>query len=134
MANVRLDQNGIPKGPVADPLPLVTHRSNIAAADGATPPAANSGLWTANPGGCATARVYAYVTFTGGTNPYVVLRPWLRSDGASGRVGKGQALTVTGTDQVAIDVDTSGDDLLVYVESLAGAPSSTDVDLYVSWR
>jgi hypothetical protein len=134
MANVRIDQNGVPKGPIVDPVTVAAHRTDIAAAEGATPPAANNSAWAANPGGYAKARVFAYVDFTGGTNPYVVVRPWLRSGGTSGKVGKGEAVTITGDDQVAIDVDVDGDDLLVYVESVSGSPTSFDVDLSVSWR
>ncbi len=117
------------------PGAIFTHRSNVNAADGATPPAADNASWAANPG-YAKARVYSYVDFTGGTNPYLVLRPWLRSkrEGTSGKVGKGEAITVTGDDQVAIDVQVDGDDLLVLVESVTGSPTGLDVDLYLSWR
>lgn len=134
MANVRLDENGIPKGPVVDPLAPADHRLNVSAADGTTPPSASGGLWTANPGGYAKARVFSYITFTGGTTPNCVLRPWLRSGGSSGKVGKGEAITATGSDQVALDVQADGDDLLVYVEQINGSPTATDVDIYISWR
>ena len=133
MANVRIDANGIPKGPIADPLAPADHRLNRSAADSGIPAASHSD-WASNPGGFEKARVFAYVDFTGGTNPYLVLRPWLRNGGSSGKVGKGQAVTITGDDQVAVDVQVDGDDLLVFVESITGSPTTTDVDLYVSWR
>ncbi len=117
------------------PGAIFTHRSNVNSADGATPPAADSASWAINPG-YAKARVYAYVDFTGGTSPYLVLRPWTRSkrEGPTGKVGKAEAVTVSGDDQVAIDIQADGDDLLVFVESVAGSPTGLDVDLYLSWR
>lgn len=136
MANVRIDANGLAKGPIADPLAPQDHRLNIAAADGTTAPAASHSAWASNPGGFAKCRVFAYVTFTGGSSPNAVLRPWLRSPSGStsGKVGKGEAVTVVGTDQVAFDVQADGDDILVFVEAVNGSPTSTDVDLYISWR
>src|SRR5881628_228035 len=103
------------------PGSVFTHRTAVVSADGTTPPAANDSKWIPNPG-FSKARVYAYVTFTGGSSPYLVLRAWVRShkEGASGKVGKGESLTVTGTDQVAFDVGADGDDLLVYIESIGG--------------
>lgn len=119
--------------PTISPGSFEPHRENIAAADSGIPLATNA-AWLRNPGGYTKARVYAYVTLTGGTSPYVVLRPYIRNGGGAGKVGKGEAITVTGTDQVAIDVDLDGDDLLVWLESITGSPTTTDVDLYVSWR
>ena len=136
MANVRIDENGLPKGPIADPLAAQDHRLNITAADGAAAPAANNASWATNPGGFARCRVFAYVTFTGGSSPSAVLRPWLRSPSGStsGKVGKGESVQAFGSDQVAFDVDVDGDDILVLVETINGSPTSTDIDLFISWR
>lgn len=112
----------------------VLHRT-VTAADGTAPPAANRSDWAVNPG-VPTARVFVEATFTGGTNPSAVVRPWLRSPSGdtNGRVGKGNSATISGTDKVAIDVQVDGDDLLMFVESVSGSPTSFSISFYVSWR
>ena len=37
MTNVRIDQNGVPKGPVYDPLAPAAHRSSVTAVDSSDP-------------------------------------------------------------------------------------------------
>lgn len=44
MPNVRLDQNGIPKGPVYEPATPVAHRTAVTAVDGADPVDATGGV------------------------------------------------------------------------------------------
>lgn len=113
---------------------VVPHRT-VTAVDGTTIPAANDSRWAKNPG-AHLARVFADVSFTGGTNPSATLRYYLRSPSGdtSGVVGKGSTVTVNGNDKVFFDVAVEGDDLLVLVEAVGGAPTSFQVVLTIAWK
>lgn len=120
------------EAPRADPQALVLHRNAVAAADGTTKPAANAAVWLPNPGYRAKARVFVATT---GSPTTCALRPYLRSGGSGGQVGSAALQTLNGSpnfDQ-SFDVIADGDDLAVYVETLAGGSSPT-VTVYVGWR
>ncbi len=46
MANVRIDQNGVPKGAVYEQTAPVAHRSNVTAADSGDPGSPSDGVAT----------------------------------------------------------------------------------------
>ena len=134
-----LTVEGVPGGQavatdaVSSPGNVATHRTNIAAADGTSAPAANDANWLANPGGRSTCLLFVYQTLTGGTNPSTVARPHLRAGGATGQVGGCDAVTILGSVQRVIEVNAMGLDVLCWLESIGGTPASTDVDVYAVW-
>ncbi len=116
----------------ADPQAPVLHRNAVAAADGTTKPAANNANWLQNPGYRGKARVFVSTT---GSPTGCTIRPYLRSGGASGQVGTAAAQTLAGAPNfdLSFDIQTDGDDLLCFVETLSGGVSPT-VSIWVSWR
>ena len=116
----------------ADPLAVALHRAAIAAADGAGKPAPGSALWAVNPGNRTRCRVFVETT---GSPTGCTIRPYLRSGGSSGRAGTAALQSLAGTPNfdLCFDLVTDGDDVLCYVETLAGGTSPT-VSIYLGWR
>ena len=44
MANVRLDENGVPKGPVFEPTAPLVHRSDVTSVDASDPESSSAGV------------------------------------------------------------------------------------------
>ena len=116
----------------ADPLPPLLHRSAIAVADGQVKPQPPSPLFAPNPGG--RARCAVFVTSSGSPSA-CSLRPYLRSGGPAGQVGKLSLQSLNGPPDfdACFVVQVDGDDLYLAIESLAGGTAPT-VSIFLSWR
>ena len=117
---------------LSEPQAPLVHRSAVAVADGTSKPAATSALFLANPGGYMTARVFVSTT---GSPTTCTLRPYLRCGGTVGQVNASALQTFNGSPNfdAGFDIAVDGDDLCIYVETLAGGVAPT-VSIYVSWR
>lgn len=115
------------------PGTYATHRENISSADGTTPPIPSNVNWLDNSDKKTKVRLFVYVTFTGGTSPTVTFRPYIRTGGSSGKVGGTDSVTYA-AGQWVLDVQADGDSVLGWVETISGSPSTTDVDIFSSWR
>ncbi len=116
MANVKLDANGIPKGPVFEPTAPAVHRSGVTAVDAADPADASGAVDTS---GCEQCRFDVTVTGTGFTSLDVQVLFWnprqsLWFGGAQ------RQLTATG--RYALAADARG--ALVYLKVIAFSGTS----------
>lgn len=131
----QIDSNGnkLVRGIVRPDAAVTTHRTNVAAADGTAAPAVDNAAWLVNPGGANTCLLFCYLTFTNGTSPSAVIRPHLRAGGATGKVGGIEPVTIVGSAQRVIAVQACGLDVLCWLESIAGTPDATDLDITAVW-
>lgn len=126
------------------PTKLAAHRTvtNATGVD-ATPPVTSHANWATNH--YPIVRIYAEVAFTGGVTPSVDIGVYVRQKDSSGNYHVARApspdsrwstgtLRVTGNDKVAFDILTEGDDYLVLVEAVNGAPATWTVALLASGR
>lgn len=126
------------------PRALEAHRT-VTSVD-TTPPANTHDDWDASLG-YPVVRIYADVSFVGGTTPSVDLamyvRRWDREDPPAAHVARAPApdsrwetglLRITGDDTIAFDTEPGGDDFLVVVAAVNGAPTSFQVVLRHSLR
>ena len=126
MANVRLDQNGIPKAPVFEPTAPQIHRSGVTAVD-ALDPADTSGAVDAS--GYEKCRFDVTLDGTGLTSLDVHVLFWnLRQSLWFG--GASRRFTATG--QHAIEVDTRGAIIFLKVTAFSGTSFSLSADYVLS--
>lgn len=129
------------------PRALVAHRT-VTEVEGldTTPPSNANADWDSAEG-YPIARIYAAITFTGGTNPSIDLGVYVRhrDDAATPVLHVARApapdsrwetgtLRITGDDNIAFDVLCEGDDFLVLVEAVNGSPTNWSVVLRQSLR
>lgn len=115
MADVRLDENGVPKGAVVELTAPVAHRSGVTAADGGEPGALSDGV---------DAEGYQHVDFDldvtlGGTNPMVEVAP-LFHDATAGHWFRGDSAYYTGSGRYRLRVEARGGVVFLQVVALTG--------------
>ena len=117
------------------PSTTVAHRT-VTSADGTTAPAGNNAAWLSNTVGARWLRIYANVTFSGGSSPTAVLQPYVKFGSTDDDVGELGATSSTtyAAGRIAFDVEVKGDDALIFVESVTGSPSSFSVAMRYAWR
>jgi len=127
------------------PNHLIAHRTvtNVEGVDG-TPPAVDHADWRSSEK-YPVARIYATTAFTGGATPSVDIGVYVRCQDSAGNYHVARApspdsrwatgtLNIAGDDKVAFDILTEGDDFLVLVEAVNGAPTPWSVILKSSVR
>ncbi len=126
MTNVRLDQNGIPKGPVYDPLAPAAHRSSVTAVDSSDPGDTTGAVDCA---GFEECRFDITIAGTGFTSLEVASIFW----------NSRQSLWFTGASRVftalgrhALVVDVHGAIAYLKVVAFTGTSFSLDADAVLS--
>lgn len=129
------------------PMKLKPHRvvTQVEGVD-AHPPAAAHADWASSEK-YPIVRAYVTVAFTAGVAPSVDLGVYVRHlDGAASpayHVARAPSpdarwatgtLRITGNDKVAFDILAEGDDVLVLIEGVNGAPATWSVDIELSPR
>lgn len=122
MSNVRIDQNGIPKGPVYDPLPPALHRSGVTAVDSADPADASGAVDCA---GYQECRFDITLTGTGFTSLEVAALFW-NSRQSKWFAGASRVFTATG--QHALAVEARGALAYLKVVAFSGTSFSLSAD------
>ncbi|MFN3975164.1 MAG: hypothetical protein ACK4K2_07845 [Dehalococcoidia bacterium] len=125
MPNVRLDANGIPKGPVYDPTTPAVHRANVTAVD-STDPAESAGI---NADGYEECRFDLDITGTGFTSLTVQTIFWNARQGAWFAGGERQ---FTATGRYALAVPVRGQKVFLKVKAAAAASFTVQVDYTLS--
>ncbi len=126
MSNVRIDQNGIPKGPVYDPQPPLLHRSGVTLVD-ASDPADTSGA--VDSAGYDECRFDITITGTGFTSLEVAALFW-NSRQSKWFTGASRVFTATG--QHALAVDARGATVYLKVVAFSGTSFSLSADYVLS--
>ena len=129
------------------PKALVSHRTvtNVEGVD-STPPSNSDADWDSAEG-YPIVRVYAVVTFTGGTDSSIDIGAYVRHRDSAAipvlHVARAPepdsrwetgTLRITGADNIAFDILCEGDDFLVLVEAVNGSPTAWSVTLRQSLR
>lgn len=126
MANVRIDQNGIPKGPVYEPTAPALHRSGVAAVDAADP---------ADASGAIDAAGYQYCDFdvelsgTGFTSLEAQLLFW---NARQSKWFGGARYTLSATGRHALRTEARGRLLYLKVTAFSGTSFSLSADYVLS--
>ncbi len=126
MSNVRIDQNGIPKGPVYDPLSPAVHRSAITVVDSADPADTSGAVDCA---GYQECRFDIALTGTGFTSLEVASLFW-NSRQSKWFTGASRLYTATG--QHALAVDARGATVYLKVVAFSGTSFSLSADYVLS--
>ena len=126
MSNVRIDQNGIPKGPVYDPLPPALHRSGITAMDSADPADVSGAVDCA---GYQECRFHITISGTGFTSLEVAALFW-NSRQSKWFTGASRLFTATG--QLALAVDARGAIVYLKVVAFTGTSFNLSADYVLS--
>ena len=126
MVNVRIDSNGIPMGPVFDPLAPLQHRTGITVVDSSDPGD------TSGAGDCAgfhECRFDITLAGTGFTSLEVAVIFW-NSRQSKWFTGASRVFTATG--QHALTVDARGAIAFLKVVAFAGTSFTLDADYVLS--
>ena len=126
MSNVRLDQNGVPKGPCYDPELPALHRSGVTAVD-SVDPADTSGA--VNTGGYQNCRFDITITGVGFTSLDVQVLFW-NSRQSKWFVGSSRRLDSVG--QHAVITDCRGAIIYLKVAAFAGTSFNLSADYSLS--
>jgi len=126
MTNVRIDQNGVPKGPVYDPLPPALHRSSVTAVDSADPADTSGAVDCA---GSQECRFDITLAGTGFTSLEVAVLFW-NSRQSLWFTGASRVFTTTG--QQALAVETRGAIVYLKVVAFTGTSFSLNADYVLS--
>lgn len=127
MANVRLDQNGIPKGPAYETNPPQVHRTGVTAVDAADPPDASGAVDTS---GYEYCRLDLAITGTGFTSLEVQVLFW---NSRQSKWFRGASRQFTATGQYALAVpDACGEKLFLKVVAFSGTSFSLSADCALS--
>ena len=126
MANVLLDNNGIPKGPVYESTTPVLHRNSITAVD-TTDPSDTSGA--VNCAGYEQCRFDISITGTGLTSLTVQVIFW-NSRQSKWFGGASRQFTVTG--QYALVVEARGTMIFLKVTAFSGTSFNLSADYSLS--
>lgn len=126
MANVRIDQNGLPKGPVYEYLAPAVHRSGVTAVDASDPADASSGV---DSSGYQSCRFDITITGTGFTSLTVDVLFW-NSRQSLWFVGASRTLTSTG--KYCLSVDARGATMFLKVSAFSGTSFSLSADYALS--
>ncbi len=125
-------------------IPQAARSHRIITVVDSVPPPASSPDWESSDG-YPVARFYVTTAFVGGASPTAVLSIWVRQKEGAGAFVVARSplpddrftfapLVITGDDSVAFDALVEGDDFIVLVEAVTGAPTSFSVDVKVSGR
>ncbi len=126
MANVKIDANGIPKGPVYEVEPPALHRSGVTAVD-ASDPADTSGA--VNCTGYQPCRFDVTISGTGFTSLDLAVLFW-NSRQSQWFVGASRRLDATG--RHAVIVDARGAIIYLKVTAFSGTSFSLAADYALS--
>lgn len=126
MANVRLDNNGIPKGPVFEPTISALHRSNITAVDAADPADASGAVNCAGYEQCRFDITISGVDFTSLT---VKVLFW---NSRQQKWFGGASRQFTATGQHALVVEARGAMVFLKVTAFSGTSFSLSADYSLS--
>ena len=126
MANVRIDQNGVPIGPIYIPLAPVAHRSSVTAVD-ASDPADTTGAVDCT--GFQECRFDIALTGTALTSLEVEVIFW-NSRQSKWFAGASRVFTATG--QHALTVEARGTIIYLKVVAFSGTSFSLDADHVLS--
>ncbi|MBI4236372.1 MAG: hypothetical protein HY688_03335 [Chloroflexi bacterium] len=127
MPNVRLDQNGVPMGPVYEPTAPAVHRSGVTAVDAADPADASGAVDCA---GYEYCRFDVSITGTGLTSLEVQALFW-NSRQALWFGGARRTFTATGRYAVAVP-DVRGARVFLKVTAFSGTSFSLSADYSLS--
>ena len=127
MANVRIDENGLPKCPAYDTTPPLVHRSAITAVDAADPPDASGGVDCA---GYEYCRFDVTITGTGFNSLDVQVLFW-NSRQSLWFGGASRQFTATGQYALAVP-DTRGSITFLKVTAFSGTSFSLSADYALS--
>ena len=127
MANVRIDNNGVPKGAVFELTAPAAHRTSVTAVDGSEPGSVASGV---------NADGYAHVDFDidvtlGGTDPMVEVAP-LFYDATSTHWFRGESAYFTATGRYRLRADARGAVVFLQVVSLTGTSPTLSLSAWAS--
>ncbi|MBI4299034.1 MAG: hypothetical protein HY666_04655 [Chloroflexi bacterium] len=126
MANVRIDQNGLPKGPIFEPTSPAAHRSGVAAVD-ASDPADTSGA--VDSVGYQDCRLDITITGTGFTSLDVQVLFW---NSRQSKWFGGASRQFTSTGQHALSVEARGSIIFLKVVAFSGTSFTLGTDYSLS--
>lgn len=127
MANVRLDENGIPKAPVYEATTPQVHRSGVTAVDTTDPASASAGV---DCGGYQYCRFDVTITGTGITSLGVQVIFW---NARQSLWFGGASYTFTGPGRYALAVpDVRGSVMFLKVTSFSGTSFNLSADYLLS--
>ena len=126
MTNVRIDQNGVPMGPVYAPLPPALHHSGVTAVDSSDPADTTGAVDCA---GFQECRFDITLTGTGFTNLEVTVLFW-NSRQSLWFAGASRVFTEIG--QHALAVEVRGTVVFLKVVAFTGTSFSLDADYVLS--
>ncbi len=127
MANVRLDQNGIPKGPAYECTAPLAHRSNVTGVDSSDPVDASPGI---DCGGYECCRLDLLLTGVGLTDLDVQVLFW-NSRQSKWFAGASRAFSAAGQYAVMAP-DVRGATVFLKVTGFSGTSFSLSVDYSLS--
>ena len=122
MANVRIDQNGIPKGPVFEPTIPAAHRSGVTSID-ASDPVDNSGA--VNCEGYENCRFDVTISGVSFVSLDVQVLFW---NSRQSKWFGGASRQFTATGQHALMVDSRGAEIFLKVTAFSGTSFSLSAD------
>lgn len=130
---------------IVEPMKLQPHRT-VTQVEGVDshPPAVDHADWFSSQK-YPIVRAYITTVFTGGTNPSVDIQVYVRhlDNAATPLYHVARApdtalyygvMTIEGNDKQSLDILAEGDDVLVLVEAVNGAPSTWSVNIELSPR
>ena len=126
MANVRIDQNGIPMGPAYESLAPVAHRSSITAVDSSDPSDTTGAVDCA---GFQDCRFDITVAGTDFTSLEVAVLFW---NSRQSLWFQGDSRTFTSTGQHALAVEVRGGIVFLKAVAFSGTSFSLDADSILS--
>ncbi|MBI4308055.1 MAG: hypothetical protein HY684_04545 [Chloroflexi bacterium] len=126
MANVRIDANGLPKGPCFDPTPPAVHRQNVVALDAADPADTSGAIDCA---GFQQCRFDITLTGTGFTSLDVQALFW---NSRQGKWYGGASRSFTSTGQHALAVEARGGIVFLKVIAFQGTSFNLSADYVLS--
>lgn len=126
MANVRIDNNGMPKGPVYEPAAPVQHRSGVTAIDASDPADVSDGVDCA---GYEQCRFDIALSGSGLTSLEVQALFWNQRQSLWFGGGKRQ---FSSTGQHSLVVDSRGATVFLKVTGFSGTSFSLDADAVLS--
>ena len=126
MANVRIDENGVPKGPVYEHTTPAMHRSGVTAVDGSDPGDTSGAVDCA---GYRQCRFDITVTGVGFTSLEVQAIFW---NARQSLWFAGGSRKFTSTGQHALVVDVQGSYVFLKVTAFSGTSFSLSVDYALS--
>ncbi len=126
MANVRIDQNGIPMGPAYEPLAPVAHRSGVTVVDASDPGDTTGAVDCSSFQEC---RFDITITGTAITSLEVALLFW---NPRQSLWFQGDSRTFASTGRHALAVDVRGSTVFLKVVAFSGTSFSLDADYILS--